>query len=197
MLDGPNAGIFKSAGRAALGVEIAIQDDDGKEVPRGDIGEICVRGPNVMLGYWRQPELTRLALRDGWMRSGDAGRMDENGFIYVVDRLKDMIISSGENIYSAEVEYARHQHDAVAEAAVIGVPEDKWGERVHAIVRLQDGAEIEAEALIAHCRTLIATFKCPRGVDSRTEPMPLSGAGKVLKTELRKPYWEGREKQVN
>jgi long-chain acyl-CoA synthetase len=197
VLDGPNAGMFKSAGRAALGVEIAIRDDDGNEVPCGDIGEICVRGPNVMLGYWGQPELTRLALRDGWMRSGDAGRMDKNGFIYIVDRLKDMIISGGENIYSAEVENALHQHDAVAEAAVIGVPDDKWGERVHAIVRLKNGVDVESETLIAHCRTLIAAFKCPRGVDFRTDPMPLSGAGKILKTELRKPYWEGREKQVN
>lgn len=197
VLDGPNAGMFKSAGRAALGVEIAIRDEDGQEVPRGEVGEICVRGPNVMLGYWRQPELTKLALRDGWMRSGDAGRMDENGFIYVVDRLKDMIISGGENIYSAEVENALHQHDAVAEAAVIGVPDDQWGERVHAIVRLQDGATVEAEDLIAHCRTLIAAFKCPRGVDFRDDPMPLSGAGKILKTELREPYWAGREKQIN
>jgi len=197
VLEGPNAGMFQSAGRAALGVEVEIKDDAGKELPRGEIGEICVRGPNVMLGYWRQPELTKLALRDGWMRSGDAGRMDENGFVFIVDRLKDMIISGGENIYSAEVENALHQHDAVAEAAVIGVPDDQWGERVHAIVRLQEGAAVEAAALIAHCRTLIAAFKCPRGIDFREEPMPLSGAGKILKTVLREPYWEGREKRVN
>ena len=197
VLDGPNAGMFKSAGRAALGVEVEIFDEDGNEVPRGEIGEICVRGPNVMLGYWRQPELTRQAMRDGWMCTGDAGRMDENGFLYIVDRVKDMIISGGENIYSVEVENALHQHDAVAEAAVIGVPDDNWGESVHAIVRLQDGAAVEAAELIAHCRTLIAAFKCPRGVDFRDAAMPLSGAGKILKTELRKPYLEGREKQVN
>ncbi len=197
VLEGLEAGLFKSVGRAALGVEIAICDDDGNEVPRGAVGEICVRGPNIMLGYWGLPELTKEALRDGWMRSGDAGSMDEDGYVYVVDRLKDIIISGGENIYSAEVENALHAHDSVAEAAVIGVPDDEWGERVHAIVRLHDGAAADAAELIAHCRTSIAAFKCPRGVDFRDEAMPLSGAGKILKTDLREPYWEGREKQVN
>ena len=197
VLEGPNAGKFKAAGQAVLGVEVRIVDDNDTEVPRGTVGEICCRGPNVMLGYWQQPELTAETLRGGWMHSGDGGYMTEDGFVYVVDRIKDMIISGGENVYSAEVENAVYQHPAVAECAVIGIPSERWGEAVHAIVRLKDGAAADAEALIAHCRALIAGFKCPRSVAFRDQPMPLSGAGKILKTELREPYWEGQEKQVH
>ena len=197
VLEGPNAYRFRSVGHAVPGVEVKIIDDDDNEVPRGVVGEIAVRGPNVMLGYWRQPELSAQTLRGGWMHSGDGGTMDEDGYVYVVDRMKDMIISGGENVYSAEVEDAVYQHPAVAECAVIGVPDDKWGERVHAIVCLKDGGEASEEAIIGHCHSLIAGFKCPRSVDFRDEALPLSGAGKILKTELRKPYWEGHDKQVS
>ena len=197
VVEGPLAYKFRSAGRAALGVEVRIVDDDGVEVPRGEVGEITVRGPNVMQGYWRQPELTAAALKDGWMHSGDGGRMDDDGYVYVVDRMKDMIITGGENVYSAEVEDAVHGHPAVAECAVIGVPDAKWGERVHAIVRLKDGEVLIDEDLMAHCHTLIAGFKCPRSVTFRESPLPLSGAGKILKTDLRKPYWQDRDKQVS
>ena len=197
VLEGPNAGLFKSAGRAVMGVDVRIFDDDDHEVPPGVVGQVCIRGPNVMLGYWNLSELTEETLRGGWMHSGDGGYMDENGFVYIVDRMKDMIITGGENVYSAEVENALHQHSAVAEAAVIGVPDDKWGERVHAIVRLRDGARADEAALIAHCHTLIAGFKCPRGVTFRDEPLPLSGAGKILKTTLRQPYWENQGKGVS
>ena len=197
VLEGPNAGKYKSAGRAVLGVEVRIVDQDDNEVPRGTVGEICVRGPNVMLGYWNQPELTAATVRDGWMYSGDGGYMAEDGFVYVVDRMKDMIISGGENVYSAEVENAVYQHPAVAECAVIGIPDQRWGEAVHAIVRLKDGAAASAEQLIGHCHTLIAGFNCPRSVAFRAQPLPLSGAGKILKTELRQPYWAGHEKQVH
>jgi long-chain acyl-CoA synthetase len=123
--------------------------------------------------------------------------MDEDGFIFIVDRVKDMIISGGENVYSAETEEALYSHTAVAECAVIGVPDDKWGERVHAIVRLKPGMTATPELLIAHCHTLIANYKCPRTLDLWEESLPLSGAGKILKTELRKPFWEGKEKRVN
>lgn len=197
VFEGPNAGMFKSVGRAALGVEIEICDEDGNELPRGEVGEVCVRGPNVMMGYWNRPDLTAEAIRDGWMRSGDGGCMDEDGYVYIVDRMKDMIITGGENVYSAEVEDTLHQIPAVVEAAVIGVPDEDWGERVHAIVRLRDGDEMDATAIITHCREQIASFKCPKAVTFRDEPLPLSGAGKILKTELRKPYWKGKEKQVN
>jgi long-chain acyl-CoA synthetase len=135
--------------------------------------------------------------RGGWMHSGDGGYMDEEGFIYIVDRVKDMIITGGENVYTTEVENAVHEHPAVAECAVIGIPDDTWGESVHAIVRLKEGASASAEDLIGHCHKLIAGFKCPHSVDFRDEPLPLSGAGKILKTDLRKPYWEGKDKKVN
>ena len=174
-----------------------ICDKEGNEVPRGEVGEVCVRGPNIMLGYWKRPDLTAEAIRDGWMRSGDGAYMDEDGFLYIVDRMKDMIISGGENIYSAEVEDVLHEIPAVVEAAAIGIPDEKWGEVVHAIVRLRDGEKIEEAAIIAHCHEQIAGFKCPKSVSFRVEPMPLSGAGKILKTDLRQPYWEGKKKQVN
>ncbi|MGD9603454.1 MAG: fatty-acid--CoA ligase, partial [Gammaproteobacteria bacterium] len=136
-------------------------------------------------------------LRGGWLHTGDAAYMDDDGFIYISDRLKDMIISGGENVYSTEVENALFQHPDVAACAVIGVPDAKWGERVHAIVVPKPGAARDAQALMAHCRTLIADFKCPRSVAFRDEPLPLSGAGKILKTELRKPYWEAKGRNVN
>ncbi len=195
--EGPYAGRAKSAGRAVLDCEIRIHDPDDNEVPRGTVGEICGRGQMVMLGYWKQPELTAHTLRNGWLHTGDGGYMDDEGFVFIVDRVKDMIISGGENIYSAETEEALYSHEAVAECAVIGVPDDTWGERVHAIVRLKPGMTATPEELIAHCHTLIANYKCPRSVDLRDEPLPLSGAGKILKTELRKPFWEGKEKRVN
>jgi long-chain acyl-CoA synthetase len=195
--EGPDAGRVKSAGRSVLGCEVRILDGSDNEVPRGTVGEICGRGAMVMLGYWKQPDMTVHTLRNGWLHTGDSGYMDDDGFVYVVDRMKDMIISGGENIYSAETEEALYSHPAVAECAVIGVPDDTWGERVHAIVRLKPGAAATAEALIAHSHTRIAGYKCPRSVELREEPLPLSGAGKILKTELRRPFWEGRTKQVN
>jgi acyl-CoA synthetase (AMP-forming)/AMP-acid ligase II len=195
--EGPYAGRIKSAGRAALGCEVRIMDENDNEVPNNVVGEICGRGPMVMLGYWKQPELTAHTLRNGWLHTGDGGYMDEAGFLYVVDRMKDMIVSGGENVYSAEVEEALYSHPAVAECAVIGVPDDTWGERVHAVVRLKPDASATDAELIAACHARIANYKCPRSVTIQTEPLPVSGAGKILKAELRKPYWAGREKRVN
>jgi len=183
--DGPHAGRLRAAGRSAPTVDIRIVDEDDREVPRGTVGQIVVRGPVVMQGYWNQPALTADALRGGWMHTGDGGYMDDDGFVFVVDRIKDMIITGGENVYSAEVENAIYQHPAVAMCAVIGVPDAQWGERVHAVVTLKPGQSTTEAALIAHCRPLIAGYKCPRSVSVRTEPLPLSGAGKVLKTVLR------------
>ncbi len=187
---------LRSAGRAIFGIDVRIVDDQVRECSIGTVGEIAVRSPGNMLGYWNQPELTRKTIVDGWVRTGDAGYMDEEGFVYLVDRVKDMIVSGGENVYSAEVENALSAHAAVAECAVIGVPDDKWGERVHAIVRLKDGTAASTDDLIAHCKALIAGYKCPRSVELRAAPLPLSGAGKILKTELRKPYWEGHERRI-
>ena len=183
-------------GYAAYGSDIRIVDPEGREVPRGSTGEIAIRGPQVMLGYWRQPEASAAVLKKGWMISGDAAWMDEDGFVYIVDRVKDMIISGGENIYSREVENAVHAHPAVRECAVIGVPDAQWGEAVHAVVVLRDGMSASADQLIAHCRTLIAGYKCPRSVELRSE-LPTSAAGKILKNELRKPHWADRAKAVH
>ncbi|HBT96695.1 MAG TPA: fatty-acid--CoA ligase [Desulfobulbaceae bacterium] len=194
--EGRKVGKHRSGGRAIYCSEIRIVDPEGRKVPLGTTGEIIARGPNVMLGYWGKPELTAAVLRNGWMHTGDAGYMEKDGFIYVVDRLKDMIISGGENVYSAEVENAITQHPSVATCAVIGVPDDKWGESVHAVVVLKAGMELTAEALTAHVKSLIAGYKCPRSVEFREE-LPLSGAGKLLKTMLRKPFWEGHERQVH
>ncbi len=195
--DGPLAGRLRSAGRAMPAVELKIVNEQGLECVRGEIGEIIARGPNIMKGYWGQKKLTKSTIKDGWLHTGDAAHMDEGGFIFISDRLKDMIISGGENVYSAEVENAMYQHADISQCAVIGVPDDEWGERVHAIVVLEEGAKTTDEELISHCATLIAGFKCPRSISFREEPLPLSGAGKVLKTELRKPFWQGQSKQVN
>ncbi len=197
VFDGPLAYKFKSAGVSAPGVEIKIADKSGKELPYGKVGEILVRGPNVMLGYWRQKELTDAAIKDGWMYTGDGAHMDKDGYIFIVDRVKDMIISGGENIYSTEVENTIYQLKGVIECAVIGIPDEKWGEKVHAIVRLDDNQKISETDVINHCHKLIAGFKCPKSISFRKKAMPVSGAGKILKTSLRKEFWTDSDKQVN
>jgi long-chain acyl-CoA synthetase len=179
---------LRSAGRAGLCVELQVVNPDGKPVSAGETGEILVRGPNVMLGYWNKPEQTAEALRDGWMHTGDAGFLDQDGFLFVVDRIKDMIITGGENVFSAEVENALAQHKAVRACAVIGIPSERWGESVHAFVVLAPGASVSGDELGEHCKQLIAGYKCPRSFDFVDE-LPLSGPGKVLKAELRKRYW--------
>jgi long-chain acyl-CoA synthetase len=193
--EGRTRGKLRSAGRPAFCAQVRIVDEHDTEVPRGTVGEIAVRGPGVMLGYWNRPDETAQALRDGWMHTGDAGRMDDDGYVFVVDRLKDMVITGGENVYSVEVENALAQHPAVTACAVIGVPDDAWGERVHAVVVLKPGAQATLDDLREHCRTRIAAFECPRSAEF-VAALPLSGAGKVLKTALRAPHWVGRERNV-
>jgi long-chain acyl-CoA synthetase len=194
--DGPWAGKLGSAGQAVPGVELAILDDEGAPVPAGSVGEVCARGPNVMLGYRNLPEQTEATLKDGWLHTGDGGRLDADGFLFIVDRVKDMIVSGGENVYSAEVENAIASHPAVLQVAVIGVPSDEWGEAVHAIVVLREGAEATDAEIIDHAREYIAGYKVPKAVTFRSDPLPLSGAMKVLKRELRAPYWEGHDRNV-
>ena len=180
-----DSGRLRSAGRPAMLAEVAVVDAEDRPVPSGTHGEVVARGPMVMQGYWNRPDLTADALRGGWMHTGDIGHFDEAGYLYVVDRLKDMIITGGENVWSQEVENALSSHPAVAQCAVIGKPDPHWGEAVHAVVNLREGMSASAEELIAHCRSLIAHYKCPRSVDLRDKPMPLSGANKILKSELR------------
>ncbi len=195
-ISGPYAGKLKSAGRAVAGVALAIMDENDRELPAGEVGEICARGDNVMLGYWNLPEVTSETLRNGWLHTGDGGRLDEAGMLFVVDRVKDMIVSGGENVYSAETEQAIYTHPLVLECAVIGIPSESWGEQVHAIVRLSEGSSLGEEELLQHCKKLIAGFKCPRSIEFRDDPLPLSGAGKILKKDLRAPFWEGQEREV-
>jgi long-chain acyl-CoA synthetase len=195
--EGRALGRHRSGGRATFGVQIRIVDADDRPVSHGTVGEICVSGDVMMMGYWERPEETAKAVVDGWMHTGDGGYMDQDGFVYVVDRVKDMIISGGENVYSAEVENVVAQFPAAAQCAVIGIPSDRWGEAVHAVVVPRSGATVDAAALIAFCHERIAGYKCPRSVDVRETPMAMSGAGKILKRELRLPFWEGRERRVN
>ena len=177
-------GLLNSVGRAGLGAEIIVADERGRELPRGEVGEVLARGPMVMQGYWRNPEATAAALREGWLHTGDAGRMLPDGHLFIVDRLKDMIISGGENVYCAEVEAALRSHPQVRLAAVVGVPDVRWGEAVHAAVVMADDAAADADALRAWCRERLAGYKCPRGI-SFVRELPMSAAGKVLKNVLR------------
>ena len=197
VLEGPNSVRLRSAGLPAVGCEIKIIDENGKIVPRGTVGEIAARSPGTMQGYWQLPEQTAKALVDGWVHTGDGAYQDEDGFVYIVDRMKDMIVSGGENVFSAEVESAISTHPDVAGVAVIGIPSEQWGESVHAIIIPKLGASPDEASIIAHCKAQIAGYKCPRSITLRTEPFPLSGAGKVLKRDLRAPYWEGRARGVN
>lgn len=185
-----------SAGRSVAGVEVRVARPDGSLCDVGEVGEILVRGPNVMSGYWNKPAETAAALRDGWYWSGDLARQDALGYVYIVDRSKDMVISGGENVYSTEVEAAIYAHPAVLEAAVIGIPDTKWGEAVHAVVVLKPDAEVTAEDLRAHCKERIAGYKCPRSVEF-VGVLPKSGAGKILKKDLRDPYWADQGRGVN
>ena len=174
----------RSAGRAAPHTEVRIVDEEDRELPRGTVGEIVVRGGATMVGYWDRPDETAEALRGGWMHTGDGGYMDADSYVFVVDRIKDMIITGGENVYSIEVENVISKHPAIATCAVIGLPDDKWGERVHAVVVLQAGATLELEQLQELARGHIAGYKIPRSL-SFVDALPLSAAGKVLKRELR------------
>jgi long-chain acyl-CoA synthetase len=195
--DGSCASKIASAGQPVFTVEVKIVDSEDQEVPPGTVGEIIARGPNIMAGYWNKPQETAHALRGGWMHTGDIGYMDADGFLFIVDRANDMVISGGENIYSAEVERVIYQHPAVAMCAVIGVPHEKWGETVHAVVVPKQGHTVSDGEVISFCRQHIAGYKCPRSVEIRSEPLPLSGAGKILKRELRLPFWQGRTRLVH
>jgi acyl-CoA synthetase (AMP-forming)/AMP-acid ligase II len=189
--------LLGSCGQSVAGVAVKVVRDDGSECAQGEVGEILVRGPNVTLGYWRNEEATAAALAGGWYHTGDMGLLDHGDYLFVVDRLKDMIVSGGENVYSIEVEDVLHRHPAVAEAAVFGIPDPTWGEAVHAIVVVQPDHASKGDALGAelrdHCRKSIAGYKVPKRIEIRVEPLPKSGPGKILKRVLRDPYWPERK----
>ena len=188
--------LLLSAGRPLIGTDIRIADAEDNPVPTGQIGEIIARGPQLMRGYWNQPDASNEALRGGWMHTGDAGVMDEEGFIYIQDRVKDMIVSGGENIYPREVEEVLFKHQAVADAAVIGVPDERWGETVKAIVVLREGQTATPEEIVDFCRSQLGGYKVPRSVEF-AQDLPRNPSGKVLKRELRETYWAGQTRRVS
>jgi len=192
ILDTP---LVHSCGQPAIGVEMRVVNDAMEDLPPGAIGQMAVRSPSVMAGYWRKPEATAEVMHGDWYLTGDLGYRDEGSYIYLVDRAKDMIVSGGENIYSTEVEDALATHRAVEEVAVFGVPDPRWGETVCAVVfsRIQ----VAPDELVAHCRGRIAGFKVPRCIELRAEPLPKSAAGKILKRDLREPHWAGQQTQVS
>ena len=200
---GPRAHLLRSAGKPMRGTEVRIVDELGNDLPDGEVGEIWIRSPQNLKGYYADPGATADAFPEGrdanglgWFRSGDAGFL-EDGYLFIHDRIKDMIVSGGENIYPAEIENAMMAHPALADVAVIGVPDDKWGETVKAVVVRAPGVEpVSDEELIAYCRERLAAYKCPTSIDELDE-LPRNPSGKILKTEIRKPYWVGKDRMVN
>jgi long-chain acyl-CoA synthetase len=188
---------IKSTGRPVPGMSVKIVAENGDDVPCGTIGEITTKGPHVMASYWNNHNETKDTIRNGWLHTGDLGYMDQDGFIFIVDRLKDMIITGGENVYSTEVETVINKLDEVDFCAVIGIPDEIWGEAVHAIVALKSDQELTEKQVISHCRKYIADYKCPKSVEIRPKPLPMSGPGKILKRELRKAFWADGGRQVN
>jgi fatty-acyl-CoA synthase len=189
-------GKLRSCGKPYPGFELRIVDPLGKDVRAGEVGEILLRSSTLMKGYWNNPAATRASfLGDGWLRTGDAAYIDADGFVYVHDRVKDMIITGGENVFPAEVENALFSHPAVADVAAIGVPDQRWGEAVKAFVVRRAEFEVTADAIIAHARERIARFKVPKSVEF-VERLPRNAAGKLLRRTLRAPYWEGRERMI-
>jgi long-chain acyl-CoA synthetase len=195
--DGPNAHRLRSAGKAVRGVELRIVDPvTGEDAPVGEVGEVWCRTEQNMKGYWNRPEETVKAVREGgWFRTGDAGYLDNEGYLYIHDRVKDMIVSGGENVYPAEVENVLMGHPAVSDVAVIGVPDDRWGEVGKALVVRKPDVDVTEQELIDFCRERLAHYKCPKSV-VWTESLPRNPSGKILKKDLRAPYWEGRERSL-
>jgi long-chain acyl-CoA synthetase len=185
-----------SCGRPCPGIDIQVMDELGKPVENGKPGELVVRGANVMHGYWNNPEETAHAFRDGMFRTGDVGRQDRDGYVYILDRLKDMIVTGGENVYSGEVEAVIYEHPAVREAAVFGIPDAQWGELVMAYVVLRRGKALNANDLISHCRQFLANYKVPRRIEFSDDELPKNGSGKILKKVLREHFWALQERAV-
>ncbi len=188
--------LLASCGKAVPGVDVRVVDVDGRDVKPGEVGEIIARGPNIMRGYWRRDDDTASAIIDGWLRTGDLATVDTEGYLYLVDRKKDMIVTGGENVFSTEVEAVLYAHPSVKEAAVIPVPDDQWGEAVHACIALKDGHQASADELIEFCRPRLASYKVPRSVEIIAGELPKGGTGKILKKQLRERYWQGHARRV-
>jgi acyl-CoA synthetase (AMP-forming)/AMP-acid ligase II len=195
VLEGPRARILTSAGKAAPGVEVRVVDDDGEPVAPGEIGEISVRGDNVMLGYWKNPELSAEALRGGWLHTGDMGTLDGEGYIFLKDRKADMIVTGGENVYPKETEDVLYEHPAIQECAVASAPDARWGEKVQAAVALKAGHSVDENELIEHCKRRLAGYKCPKAVEIWDE-LPKTPIGKILRKDVKRRFWQGAGRSI-
>lgn len=192
VLEGPKAKLLTSAGKAGLPVEVRVVDENDIPLKPSEIGEIVVRGKNVMIGYWKNPELTNKTLRGGWLHTGDMGMIDEDGYIYLLDRKADMIITGGENVYPQEVENILYTHPAIKECAVVSAPDDRWGERVQAVVVLKEGLKVTEEELIKYCKGKLAGYKCPKKIEFWNE-LPKTSIGKILRKEVKRHFWKDRQ----
>jgi acyl-CoA synthetase (AMP-forming)/AMP-acid ligase II len=175
---------------------VTIRDDANRELPNGQVGEICVAGDNVMKGYYQAPDKTAEAIIGGWLHTGDVGYLDQEGFLHITDRKKDMIITGGFNVYSCEVEGVINSHPAVQDCAVVGIPDEKWGEAVKAVVELNPGMQVSDQEIIALCKTRLGSVKTPKSVDF-IDKLPRSPVGKVQKRQVRDQYWKGTSRQVH
>ncbi|MBN1547930.1 MAG: long-chain-fatty-acid--CoA ligase [Syntrophaceae bacterium] len=193
--DGPKVKLLKSVGKEGVTTEVRIVDENDNPVSRGEIGEITVRGKNTMKGYWKNPELTSSTLRGGWLHTGDLGTIDEEGYIYLVDRKADMIVTGGENVYPKETEDVLYEHTAVQECAVVSAPDLKWGEIVQAVVVVKEGKIVTADELISHCKDRLAGYKCPKKVEF-WDQLPKTPIGKILRKDIKKHFWQGQDKLI-
>jgi len=195
-LEGPKTKLLASVGKVGLPVKARIVDENDTPLKPGEIGEIAICGKNMMMGYWKNSELTAATLRGGWLHTGDMGTMDEDGYIYLMDRKADMIITGGENVYPKEVEDAVYSHPAIKECAVVAAPDDRWGERVQAVVVLREGQTVTEEELIRHCKGKLAGYKCPKKVEFWKE-LPKTPVGKIVRREIKQQFWKGRDRSIS
>lgn len=193
--EGPKTGLLKSVGKEGPTVEVQVFDENDSPVQAGEVGEIVVRGKNTMMGYWKNPELTEKTLRGGWLHTGDVGTIDKEGYIYLVDRKADMIVTGGENVYPKETEDAIYEHPAIQECAVVSAPDAKWGERVQAVVVLKENHSVTEKELIAHCKERLAGYKCPKKIEFWQE-LPKTPIGKILRKEVKKSFWQDQDKMI-
>ena len=194
-LEGEKSKLLASAGKATLCAEVQVVDEDDNRLKPGEIGEIVIRGKHVMMGYWKNPELTEEVLRNGWHHSGDMGYMNEDRYLFIVDRKSDMIVTGGENVYPKETEEVLYEHPAVFECAVVSAPDEKWGERVQAVVVLKPERSVTEEELIKFCKEKLTGYKCPKGIEFWDE-LPKSPIQKILRKDVKRKFWEGHERFV-
>jgi long-chain acyl-CoA synthetase len=195
-VEGKKARLLASSGKEDMCAQVRVVDESDRFLNPGEVGEIVQRGKHVMLGYWKKPDLTRETLRNGWLHTGDMGYMDEEGYLYLVDRKADMIITGGENVYPQETENTLYEHPAVRECAVVSAPDDKWGERVQAVVVLKEGIHVSEQDLIDHCKGSLAGYKCPKAIEFWKE-IPKTPVGKLLRREVKKHFWRDKKSPVS